>query len=93
MMAERQIRGVPSPAAVRPGIPKEIDAIVQRMGAKNPHERYPSAREVVVAMHSWLPLEQGLALGITAPEKDAAIPQSQTKPAKKRGFFARLFGW
>jgi eukaryotic-like serine/threonine-protein kinase len=93
MMAERQIRGVPSPTTIRPGIPKEIDAIVQRMGAKSPHERYSSAREVFAAMHSWLPLEQWVALGIAPPEKEAAIRQNSTKPVKKRGFFARLFGW
>jgi eukaryotic-like serine/threonine-protein kinase len=93
MMAERQIRGVPSPMIIRPGIPKEIDAIVRRMGAKDPHERYPSAREVVIAMQSWLPVEQWLALGITLPEKEAPLRQNQNKSGKKRNFFARLFGW
>jgi serine/threonine protein kinase len=93
MMAERQIRGVPSPAAKKPGIPKEIDAIVLRMGAKDPHERYPSAREVLAAMHSWLPLEQWQKLGIAQPEKETPARQKSTKPEKKRGFFARLFGW
>ncbi|HEV3438978.1 MAG TPA: serine/threonine-protein kinase [Gemmata sp.] len=93
MMAERQIRGVPSPTIIRPGIPKEIDAIVRRMGAKDPHERYPSAREVVIAMQSWLPVEQWLSLGITLPEKQDHLRQNQTKSMKKRNFFARLFGW
>jgi serine/threonine protein kinase len=88
MMAERQIRGVPSPAALRPEVPREIDAIVRKMGAKDPHERYPTAREVVAAMHPWLPLEQWQSLGITplAPP----LPEKPPVP-KKRGFFARLF--
>jgi serine/threonine-protein kinase len=68
MMAERQIRGVPSPARLRPGIPKELDTIVQRMGAKDPHVRLQSAREVVVALSSWLPVAQWQALGISADE-------------------------
>src|SRR6202043_3129870 len=46
MMAERQIRGVPSPMKLKPSMPKELDAIVQRMGAKDPHLRYQSARAV-----------------------------------------------
>ncbi len=92
MMAERQIRGVPSPLAVRPGIPKEIDDIVRKMGAKDPHERYPTARQVVTAMQSWLPVEQWLVLGIT-PEQTTSERQSLPKPPRKRGFFARLFGW
>ncbi len=94
MMAERQIRGVPSPAAVRANVPPEIDAIVRKMGAKNPHERYASAREVVAALHPWLPLEQWQALGIAAPEKPAPAPPAKpAAPATKRGFLARLFGW
>jgi serine/threonine-protein kinase len=73
---------------MRPEVPREIDAIVRKMGAKDPHERYPSAREVLAAMHPWLPLEQWQALGIALPE-----PPPPEKPApKKRGFFARLFG-
>ena len=88
MMAERQIRGVPAPSEIRSEVPREIDAIVRKMGAKDPHERYPSAREVLAAMHPWLPLEQWQALGIALPE-----PVAAEKPTpKKRGFFARLFG-
>jgi serine/threonine-protein kinase len=90
MMAERQIRGVPSPRLLRPDVPREIDAIVLKMGAKDPHERYPSAREVLAALHLWLPMEQWQALGISAAPPP--LPPNPA-PAKKRGFFARLFGW
>ena len=92
MMAQRQIRGVPPPSRVRPGIPKEIDHIVVRMGAKNPHERYPSAREVLAAMSGWLPIEKWRTLGIELPEKTDAAPATQPAP-QKRGLFARLMGW
>jgi serine/threonine-protein kinase len=91
MMAQRQIRGVPAPSAVRPGVPREIDELVKRMGAKDPHERYPSAREVVIAMQAWLPVEQWRELALTVPEKPAEA--AEPAPTKKRGFFARLFGW
>jgi serine/threonine-protein kinase len=95
MMAERQIRGVPAPSELRPGIPSEIDAIVQKMGSKDPHERFPSAREVVAAMQPWLPLEQWLSLGIAPAEPPA--PERRAAPPEERGFFARLFarlfGW
>jgi serine/threonine-protein kinase len=90
MMAERQIRGVPAPSAIRPDVPPEIDALVRKMGAKDPHERFPSAREVVAAMQAWLPVDQWLALGIApCPPTPPKLPA----PPKKRGFFARLFGW
>jgi serine/threonine-protein kinase len=90
MMAERQIRGIPAPSAVRPGVPREIDDLVRKMGAKDPHERYPTAREVVIAMQSWLPIEQWRELALSVPEKPE--PVAAPAPAKKRGFFARLFG-
>jgi serine/threonine-protein kinase len=89
MMAERQIRGVPSPAALRPEVPREIDAIVRKLGAKDPHERYPTAREVLAVLHPWLPLEQWQALGITRAARP--LPEKPAVPMK-RGFFARLFG-
>jgi serine/threonine-protein kinase len=92
MMAERQIRGVPSPTSIRPGIPNEIASLVERMGAKNPHERFPSAREVVHAMQAWLPMEQWHTLAIAHPETVTDLSQKEAKPIQKRGFFARLFG-
>ena len=96
MMAERQIRGVPSPAKLKPTIPPELDAIVQKMGAKDPHARYQSAREVVIALHPWLPLAQWQALGISPePPEPAAPTPTPAKPPRKRGFLAflgRLFG-
>jgi hypothetical protein len=95
MMAQRQIRGIPAPSATRPGIPREIDALVTKMGAKDPFERFPSAREVLAAMSAWLPVGQWQALGIGMPVKvEVAEPTPKLPPLpKKRGFFARLFGW
>jgi serine/threonine-protein kinase len=66
MMAERQIRGVPSPARLRPNIPKDIDTLVQRMGAKDPHVRIQSARDVVIALQTYLPVAEWQALGLAA---------------------------
>lgn len=93
MMAERQIRGVPAPSLVRGGIPREIDLLVTKMGAKDPHERFPSAREVLIAMSGWLPVEQWHQLAISLPEKTTPAPKPPPLPQKKRGFFARLLGW
>lgn len=90
-MTERQVRGIPAPSEVRPGVPREIDLIIKKMGAKDPHERFPTAREVAAAMHAWLPSEQWAGLGISS-----AIPAPAARPTPaptpRRGFFARLFG-
>ena len=103
MMAERQIRGVPSPAKIKPKVPPELDAIVQKMGAKDPHLRYQSARAVVVALQSWLPVAQWQALGLSSALPDAArtalaapAPAAPARaatpvaPAKPGGLFAFL---
>jgi serine/threonine-protein kinase len=93
MMAERQIRGVPSPAKLKPKVPPELDAIVQKMGAKDPHARYRTARDVVVALHSWLPVAQWQALGISSeppPPPPAPVPATPPKASPKRGPFAFL---
>lgn len=101
MMAERQIRGVPSAIKLRPGIPKEIDAILMKMGAKDPHARYQSAREVAVALQHWLPVAQCQALALSpevltpvAPRPPVGPPKTPTaaKSGGFVGFFRRLLG-
>ena len=61
-MAKRQIADIPAPSLVRKGIPREMDVIVQKMGAKNPHERYQTADDVVLALHTWLPVAEWTAI-------------------------------
>ena len=91
LMTERQLRGVPAPSAVRPGVPPELDALVQKMGRKDQHERFQTATEVVVAMHAWLPVADWLALGLAADPQPAERRPRAVKPAAApRGFFGRL---
>jgi serine/threonine-protein kinase len=94
MMAQRQIRGVPSPALVRPSVPKEIDELVRKMGAKDPHERFASAREVLMAMHPWLPVDRWRALNLNPTPSTLATPLKSTppKPGLLGRLLARLFG-
>jgi serine/threonine-protein kinase len=82
-MAARQLQGVPKPSAARPDLPPELDEIVQKMGAKDPHERYQSAGEVVTALHPWLPVAEWVTLGVAA-----AIEQAKPKPVRRT--FAEL---
>jgi serine/threonine-protein kinase len=87
-MSQRQLRGVPAPSQVRPGLPRDLDAILARMSAKDPHERYKSAGEVIAALHPWLPLAQWGALGAgLASEKSEqrTIPGKPIRATKSTG--------
>lgn len=92
MMAERQIRGVPSPMKLKPGVPRELDAIVQKMGAKDPHARYQTAREVAAALAPWLPVALWPSLGVTEESLRPSAPAAPPKPPveKPTGLFGRL---
>jgi serine/threonine-protein kinase len=94
-MAQRQIRGVPRPSSVRPGVPPEIDAVVQKMGAKDPHERYQSAADVVRALHPWLPVSEWVALGagLGPAEPEPKVAPRDATPPPRKGLLATLSGW
>jgi serine/threonine-protein kinase len=70
MMTERQLRGVPQPSKLRPEVPRELDALIQKMGAKDPHLRFQSAAELVQAMLPWLPVADWAKLGIEPRRAD-----------------------
>lgn len=92
-MTERQVRDVPPPSDQQDGIPKEIDQLVQSMGAKDPLKRPQSARDVVVALHAYLPVAQWNDLGLDmtpAPKRKLKAPAAKAQP--KQGFFGKLFG-
>lgn len=92
MMAERQIRGVPAPIKLKPSVPRELDAIVQKMGAKDPHARYQTAREVAAALAPWLPVALWPSLGVTEESLRPPAPIAQPKPVaeKPAGLFGRI---
>ena len=78
-------------------MPRELDALVAKMGAKDPHERFQSAAECAAAFQAWLPVAEWNALGLapvdvrTPPPRSGSTGVHAALPAK-RGFFARVFG-
>lgn len=92
MMTERQLRGIPRPSAVRPGVPRELDELVEKMGAKDPHERFQTAAEVVAAFQAWLPVAEWATLGlppVLSSPGGQRKPSAAPRPAPP-GFFTRL---
>jgi serine/threonine-protein kinase len=89
-MTARQLTGVPKPSLVNPAVPRELDVIVQKMGAKNPHERFQTANQVILALHPWLPLSQWVSLGINL---EALQPKEAERPAEPEPKAANPGGW
>ena len=49
-----QVQDVKPVHQVRPGVPVELSAVVHKMLAKRPEDRYQSAVELVAALQPWL---------------------------------------
>jgi eukaryotic-like serine/threonine-protein kinase len=88
MMTDRQVYDIPKPSTLRAGIPAELDEIVRKMGAKDPHNRYQSVKDLVIALHPWLPVSEWSVLSTQL------IPKPSEKPAPPHppGLFARIAG-
>lgn len=71
-VSARMVGKPPSVRAVRPEVPRGLDSVLQKMMARDPAERYPSAREVARALAPFG--EQAAAAG--APEAPLAQPVS-----------------
>jgi serine/threonine-protein kinase len=90
-MKARQLHGVPAPSLVKPDIPRQLDAIVQKMGCNHQHERYQTMDEVLADLHPWLPITEWLALGIGVPKPKLPERTEDASERKKSGFLQRLF--
>jgi serine/threonine-protein kinase len=94
MMTERQLKSIPRPSDVRADVPKELDELVQTMGAKNPHERFQTAEELVRALHPWLPVADWAALGIQVERRsrDRRVARAKAPAAAKAGLLTAITG-
>nr|AAX07490.1 unknown [Gemmata sp. Wa1-1] len=56
-VAQHQLAATPDVSKLRPDVSPAMAAVVTRMMAKLPRDRYQSAREVIVALSPWLPVD------------------------------------
>src|SRR5207248_2589927 len=69
----------------RPEVPRELAAVVQRMMAKRPGDRPPSAREVAFALAPFCAPAAGPVLVHAAPAPPAAAPARRELARRRRG--------
>jgi serine/threonine-protein kinase len=91
MMTDRQVKDIPKMSTVRAGIPPELDEIVRKMGAKDPVNRYQSAKELVVALQSWLPVSEWQTISEQIRTQPADAPARAAKP--RGGLWAKITSW
>ncbi|QEL13709.1 serine/threonine protein kinase [Limnoglobus roseus] len=98
-MAERQVKDVPDPRLLNPNVPQQLSQIVQKMGARDPQNRYPSAMELLAALQPWLPISDWLTIAASLPaDKPTGPPKRLTDtmiPALKpqRSWWRKLWPW
>jgi tRNA A-37 threonylcarbamoyl transferase component Bud32 len=68
-LAQHQMAAPPDVRASRFDVPPEMAAIIARMMAKKPEERYQTANEVIAALAPWVP-------GIDAGERETVTAES-----------------
>jgi eukaryotic-like serine/threonine-protein kinase len=87
--------GVLSPRAIRAGVPRELDAVVQRAMASDPSDRYPNAQAMASALARSAAYDHAGPTQLVAaapPPVTTQIPE----PAQADGFLrheGRWLGW
>jgi putative two-component system response regulator len=71
-VARRLTQGPPSARAINPEIPTELDAVLRRMMAMKPQDRYPTPQAVMQALLPFLRPEMREHLLLTQPTPDRA---------------------
>jgi serine/threonine protein kinase len=99
-MQARQTQDIPPPADVRPDIPEPLNQLVQKLGRRDPDERFQKASEVIATVYPWLPPAEWENLGVPQPRPTMKRPvikapskpvveEEEAKPVKSGG----LLGW
>jgi tetratricopeptide (TPR) repeat protein len=99
-LMQHQVKPPPPPGTVRKGLPRALDAVVVRMMAKDPRQRYQTAAEVVAALAPWRPgaageretvpvakadtMERPVGSAVRKGRKTADVPAARTPPVRKR---------
>lgn len=98
-MQARQTQDIPAPSDVRADIPEPLDNLVQKLGKRDPEERFQKASEVIATVYPWLPPAEWENLGVPQPRPTMKRPslKAPSKPAieeeEKAAKSGGLFGW
>jgi len=90
-LSQHQMAPPPEVLAVRTDVPPELAAIIRVMMAKQPQERYQTAREVIAALAPWAPgVEAGAGTAVSLPPDTLALNWRQPDRTRSPGTrFAR----
>ncbi|HZD68775.1 MAG TPA: protein kinase [Actinomycetes bacterium] len=92
--AQGQGAGVLSPRAIRAGVPRELDAVVQRAMASDPSNRYPNAQAMASALARSAMYDHSVPAPLATTPPPLPPPPPELAPAP--GFLrheGRWLGW
>lgn len=79
-LSERLSQPPPVPSARRPGIPSELDAVVARMLAKDPEDRYPNPQALMRALLRFLNPESSTSpMNIRRRRGESQVPITEAQ--------------
>jgi len=93
---KHQTQDPPSILVKRPGAPRDLVKICEKMMAKNPADRFQSAAEVSQLLGAWRPTPQRILKAVPLEEDGAhraAEGAAETRQAPAGGFAGRLHRW
>jgi outer membrane biosynthesis protein TonB len=93
---KHQTQDPPSILVKRPGAPRDLVKICEKMMAKNPADRFQSAAEVSQLLAAWRPTPQRILKAVPLAEDEArraAEGAAETGQAPAGGFAGRLHRW
>jgi tRNA A-37 threonylcarbamoyl transferase component Bud32 len=95
-LAQHQMAAPPDVRAVRAAVPAKLAAVVSRMMAKQPRERYQTAREVIAALAPWVPgadAGSGVTVSLRADATTAILRRTGApRSARRKRVWLALVG-
>jgi len=92
-LARHQMAVPPDVRAVRPDVPGELSAVIARMMAKHPDERYQSADGVIAALAPWAPNSAATLVSVPSGADTTALVGAPVGPGRFRRVLGSRLAW
>ena len=92
-LARHQMAVPPDVRAARPDVPVELSAVIARMMAKHPDERYQTANDVIAALAPWAPSSAPTVVSVQTGADTTTCVGAPVRPNRFRRVFGSRLMW